>query len=476
MFVRVLEKTVRRRGLLERGDRVLVAVSGGPDSVALLRGLIELRSRYDLSLTVGHFNHGLRGAASDAEERFVAELALKAGLELRTGRMPTASVRPRGRSLEDWCREHRYAFLDATAREIQAGKIALGHHRRDQAETVLMNLLRGSGIEGLKGILPIRDGRYIRPLLDTDPAEIRAFLESRSLSFRNDASNRDIRHLRNRIRHDLLPRLETVYNPAIVRGISRMAEIAGLENDFMESVLPEAYARAGGREGQGGVRFDIPAFLTLHEAIQNRLILLVVRRLIGAPSGLTHAHIQLVRNLLGRSGYAEVHLAGGITATRSYDHLSFQQTADVSSPASRSQHRPSRLRRKGTDAEAGFQFDVPIPGVLSLAPGCRLRFEVAGVTRPVPTGREIACLDYERIRFPLVCRGVRTGDRIQPLGMAGTKKVRRLLLDAKVPLEERGRVPLLVDDEGVLWVAGVCLSERARVSDRTRTVLKAEII
>ncbi|HAR97309.1 MAG TPA: tRNA lysidine(34) synthetase TilS, partial [Syntrophus sp. (in: bacteria)] len=404
MFVRVLEKTVRRRGLLERGDRVLVAVSGGPDSVALLRGLIELRSRYDLSLTVGHFNHGLRGAASDAEERFVAELALKAGLELRTGRMPTASVRPRGRSLEDWCREHRYAFLDATAREIQAGKIALGHHRRDQAETVLMNLLRGSGIEGLKGILPIRDGRYIRPLLDTDPAEIRAFLESRSLSFRNDASNRDIRHLRNRIRHDLLPRLETVYNPAIVHGISRMAEIAGLENDFMESVLPEAYASAGGREGQGGVRFDIPAFLTLHEAIQNRLILLVVRRLIGAPSGLTHAHIQLVRNLLGRSGYAEVHLAGGITATRSYDHLSFQQTADVSSPASRSQHRPSRLRRKGTDAEAGFQFDVPIPGVLSLAPGCRLRFEVAGVTRPVPTGREIACLDYERIRFPLVCR------------------------------------------------------------------------
>lgn len=476
MFVRVLEKTVRRRGLLERGDRVLVAVSGGPDSVALLRGLIELRSRYDLSLTVGHFNHGLRGAASDAEERFVTELALKAGLEPRTGRMPTASVRPRGRSLEDWCREHRYTFLDATAREIQAGKIALGHHRRDQAETVLMNLLRGSGIEGLKGILPIRDGRYIRPLLDTDPAEIRAFLESRSLSFRNDASNRDIRHLRNRIRHDLLPRLETVYNPAIVRGISRMAEIAGLENDFMESVLPEAYASAGGREGQGGVRFDIPAFLTLHEAIQNRLILLVVRRLIGAPSGLTHAHIQLVRNLLGRSGYAEVHLAGGITATRSYDHLSFQRTADVSSPATRSQHRPSRLRRKSTDAEAGFQFDVPIPGVLSLAPGCRLRFEVAGVTRPVPTGREIACLDYERIRFPLVCRGVRTGDRIQPLGMAGTKKVRRLLLDAKVPLEERGRVPLLVDDEGVLWVAGVCLSERARVSDRTRTVLKAEII
>ena len=145
MFIRVLEKTICTRGLLERGDRVLVAVSGGPDSVALLQGLIELRSRYDLSLTVGHFNHGLRGAASDADERFVAELVLKAGLQLRTGRMPNAPVRPRGRSLEDWCRQHRYAFLDETAREIRAEKIALGHHRRDQAETVLMNLLRGAG-------------------------------------------------------------------------------------------------------------------------------------------------------------------------------------------------------------------------------------------------------------------------------------------------------------------------------------------
>jgi len=476
MFVRVLEKTVRRRDLLERGDRVLVAVSGGPDSVALLRGLIELRSRYDLSLTVGHFNHGLRAAASDADERFVAELALEAGLELRTGRMPTASVRSRGRSLEDWCREHRYAFLDETAREIQAGKIALGHHRRDQAETVLMNLLRGSGIEGLKGILPIRDGRYIRPLLDMDPADIGAFLESRSLSFRIDASNRDLRHLRNRIRHDLLPRLETDYNPAVVRGITRLAEIAGRENDFMESVLPEAYVRAGGREGQGGIRFDIPAFLTLHEAIQNRLILQVVRRLAGTPSGLTHAHIRLVRNLIEGCGHAEVHLAGGITATRSYDRLSFQRIADVPPPASRAQRRPSRLRRKAANLEAGFRFNVPVPGVLTIAPGCRLRFEVADVTRPVPAGREIACLDYERIRFPLVCRSVRTGDRIQPLGMAGTKRVRRLLIDAKVPFDERERIPLLVDEGGVLWVAGMCLSERARVSDKTQTVLKVEII
>jgi tRNA(Ile)-lysidine synthase len=169
-------------------------------------------------------------------------------------------------------------------------------------------------------------------------------------------------------------------------------------------------------------------------------------------------------------------LAGGITATRSYDRLSFQRNANVPPPASRAQRRPSRLRRKTDDLEAGFRFDVTVPGVLTIAPGCRLRFEVAGLTRPVPTGREIACLDYEQIRFPLVCRSVRTGDRIQPLGMAGTKRVRRLLLDAKVPFDERERIPLLVDDVGVLWVAGVCLSERARVSDETRTVLKAEII
>jgi tRNA(Ile)-lysidine synthase len=432
--------------------------------------LKELVAPLALTLTVGHFNHRLRGAESDREARFVSELASAWGLRLVTGTLDSQTNESRGRSIEDWCRERRYAFLERTAREIGAAKIALGHHRRDQAETVLLNLIRGCGIEGLKGMLPVRERMYIRPFLEVDPEEIRRFLEDRAIEFMTDSSNQDPRHLRNRVRRELIPRIESSFNPSIVRSLGTLAKIARLENDYIGSQLPAAFRAASGKVGEGQVAFDISAFLSLHEALQNRLIIRAIQTVRGATTGLSCAHVDLVRSLLHGGGHAEVHLPGGAVAARNYDRLSFRAE---SGPRSLDSRRKSRNAKERTS----FSYVPTIPGLLEIPEaGVRLRFEIAEAPKRAAQGTGIVCLDFEKIRFPLVCRSVLEGDRIQPLGMNGRKKVCRLFIDGKIPQEIRTRVPLLVDAHSVIWVCGLCLSERVSISERTRTVLQVEII
>lgn len=470
VLIRKLDEAVRAYGLLERGDHVLVAVSGGGDSVALLKVLMEATAPLDLKLTVGHFNHRLRGGESDREARFVSELASAWGLRLVTGMLAPHSTESRGRSLEDWCRERRYAFLERSAREIGAGKIALGHHRRDQAETVLLNLIRGCGVEGLKGMLPVRERMYIRPFLEVDPEDIHRFLEDRGIVYMTDSSNADRRLLRNRVRWELIPRIEASFNPSVVRSLGNLAKIARLENDYIASQLPAAFRAASGKIDGGRVVFDITALRSLHEALQNRLILRAIQMVCGQTTRLSGSHVNLVRRLLHGGGHAEVHLPGGAVAARDYDRLSFRSQSVTRSSDSRCMGRNNK-------EQAGFSYVPPIPGILEIPEaGMKLRFEIVETPQHPPQGTGAVCLDLEMIRFPLVCRSVREGDRIQPMGMNGQKKVRRIFIDEKIPQAIRSNVPLLVDAHSVLWVCGLCLSERVSLSERTRTALQVEII
>ena len=240
--------------MLEPGDRLVVAVSGGPDSVALLRLLSLLTDEYRLGLTAAHLNHGLRKGEADEEEAFVRGLCDGMGIACIGRRIDIRALRATKRgSLEELCREERYRFLAETAEKCGAVKIAVGHHRDDQAETVLLHLLRGCGPEGLRGILPVRGGRIIRPLLEVGRSDILAFLAAEGLPYMTDSSNASPLFLRNRIRNELIPRLAADYNPRLIEGLCQTAGIIRREDDYLRGVVRQDPSQHGdSRKRRGG--------------------------------------------------------------------------------------------------------------------------------------------------------------------------------------------------------------------------------
>jgi tRNA(Ile)-lysidine synthase len=303
-----VRKTVAEFLLLEQGDHVLIAVSGGADSVALLRALVLLSPEYKLKLTTAHLNHGLRGIEADEEERFVRSLCAGIGMECLCKTVDILALkRGKGQSTEESGREERYRFLDEAAKQCGATKIATGHHREDQAETLLMNLLRGSGLEGLKGILPVRGGRIIRPLLHVAKMDILKFLNRQGLSYREDSSNLSPLFLRNRIRHDLIPAL-TAYNPGIVEGLSRTADIIRREDDYLRTTVRELLHREGIAQGGTGSILPLPFFMGLHEALKGRIIKTLLEAATPSGKGIAYRHVEAVLNLARASVRSRISL------------------------------------------------------------------------------------------------------------------------------------------------------------------------
>ncbi|MFA5182993.1 MAG: tRNA lysidine(34) synthetase TilS [Syntrophales bacterium] len=468
-----VKKVIEKYHMIRPGDRVLVAVSGGPDSVALLAILYKLAPELGISLVVAHLNHGIRPEA-DEEERFVQGLCLSMELPMESARADIIEIsRTQGKSIEDMAREVRYLFLDQVAGRVNADRIALGHHLHDQAETVIMNLLRGSGPEGLKGMQPMRDRRYIRPLLYTSGIEIREFLAREGLSFALDHSNEDLKYLRNRIRHELLPLLERKYKTGIERILARTAEITGREDDFMEEQVRLVLSDWKISDAMDNVCLDIAKLLALHEALRRRIIKTLLERFSPDGKGVFHSHIRAVLDLalLGKPS-GRLQLPFAVEAKRDYGRL--------------------MLRRREKGGQGGdYCYPVAVPGRMHVPEarmilefsvidaGCaevmELMREKGDAKRECAAGRQDMgqiCLDYELLTLPLTIRNIRSGDRIRPLGMEGTKKVKAIFIDKKVSRDDRHRIPLLASDDGILWIAGTCLNESVRITAETRRVLK----
>jgi tRNA(Ile)-lysidine synthase len=469
MLAKVRE-TIAQYGMLTPGDRVIAAVSGGPDSMALLAVLHLLSREFDIRLVVAHLNHGLRPEAPQ-EALLVNRYAESWGCPFVTECIDVAGLsRQSGKSLEEAGREARYAFLDRTARIYGARKIALGHHRQDQAETVLMNLMRGSGLEGLRGMTPLREGRYMRPLLFIDRAEIVVFLRERGIDFIIDSSNDDPFYLRNRIRGRLLPSLRETFNPNIDKGLSHLAEIVRLENDFMESLVDRTLAQW--EVGLSGPSIVLPVtdWRGLPEALQNRMIKRLLETLAPHGRGIAFTHIMAVRKLLIQGGPAgSLSLPFSIGVKREYGKLLIFRRDRSSRGDEASAHIPD------------FTYPVEVPGEVHIAETgvtIRLTLENRGLSSlgDVMGNPTIALLDYDRIQFPLIIRNIRAGDRIQPLGMKGRKKVKAWFIDEKIPRDLRRSTPLLVDRRSVLWIGGGQTGEGVRITDRTSRILKVEII
>jgi tRNA(Ile)-lysidine synthase len=473
---RVLE-TMTRLGMVRPGERILVGLSGGADSVALTEVLVELSPRFDppLSLMIAHLNHRLREEATE-DEAFCRGIARRLSLPFVSEQIDVAALAASARrSIEDEGRRLRYRFLDDQARRLDCQRVAVGHTLDDQAETFLLRLLRGSGGRGLGAVHPVVESHLIRPLIEVRRRALEEYLGSRGIAHREDVSNADPRFTRNRLRHQTLPELEKSFNPRLVETLAKSASLFRDEDEWMERETGSLFD-ALAVHGEGVVRLDVGALAGLHPALQRRLVRRAIETVRGGLENIGQVHVEDVLALLaaGKSG-REVHLPG-LRARRSFGELRIRSVAGA-----RRRNRPER-------GYNGFEYRLSIParvriperdGVLSarLYPEGRWEQEVAARRRASGDAVLVAFEEESKGLPELTVRSPRPGDRFHALGAPGSKSLMRYLMDKKVDREARGLVPLLVrshlgasnrGDEEILWVVGHGVSESCRMSPGRR--------
>jgi len=420
--------------MLRGGETVVAAVSGGPDSVALLHALHALAPELGIALHAAHFHHGLRGAESEEDARFVEDLAGRLGVPVHVGRGDVRGFARRHKvSLQVAGRTLRYRFLRQCLADVGGQRVALGHILEDQAETVLMRMLRGTGLHGLGGIPPVR-GPLIRPLLEVSRAEVLAYLESHGVPFRMDSSNAQPVCLRNRIRLELVPLLRT-YNPRAVEALARTARLLREEATAMDTLLGERLSALLHEEGEGHVALDLEALSSLPPGLRRRVLREGVRRVLGGLDGISARHVEALQELADRKGTgSRLSLPRGLEAQRDYGKL--------------------RLARSFPHALArGFSRPLAVPGTTAV-PEAGILVKAEYTDRAEAWTETAACFDAGRLPGPLGVRSRRPGDRFYPLGMQGSKRLQDFFVDRKVPRALRDRVPLLTAGEQILWVMG----------------------
>ena len=454
MLLEAVRETIHTHEMLDPGDRVLVAVSGGVDSVVLLHVLRTLASELDLTLVVGHLNHGWRDDASEEDARFVESLAEEAGLRIVSERVSEEDLEPHvGLGREGAAREVRLAFLGEAAAHVGATRIAVGHTANDRAETVLFNLTRGAGGAGLAGIDAV-NGPLIRPLIAVTRKDVLAYAGDHALAWREDQSNADPSFARNRIRHRVLPELEAI-NPRSVEAICRAADLAVDGTRVEELLTARLWSEVTAHEEPGDLRLDREAFAALPPGAERVVLREAFRRVRGDLQGIERQHVDAVVEMArSESGHASANLPRlYIRVDRDAILLSssaFPQSAPWESPV-----EPGRTRFP----ERGFSLD--------------LRIADPGAGRPEidSTDRATEFADADRVAFPLHVRNRRVGDRFTPLGMEQPLSLKRFLINERIPYFDRDDVPLLCDREKILWVAGVRLSNEVRITDDTQRLL-----
>ncbi len=455
-------EAIKRQRLIQRGDRVVVAVSGGPDSVALLSALHGLASSWRLSLSAAHFNYGLRGAESDDDAAFVMRLCERFSIPYLCERLTLTDDLWKGRSLQEAAREARYAALLRLCESLGANKVALGHTCDDQAETVVMWLLRGAGMTGLSG-MPCLRPPFIRPLLAVSRAEVLSYLTEQGLEFREDSSNAKPIYLRNRVRHDVLPLLKQ-FNPAILDVLTRQADILREDNRCLDHLAEEQCARVARAAKDHEWVVDRPTLLALDLAVQRRVVRKVIQRTAAVNRGPSFSAISLVLERVVHGDSGSCAILRHVRVIREYDTIVFQRLGDMP---------------RGTVGTSALSVARAVPFTVSWPlTGQRLQGDLVHSDRiSYPVSTRQVMLDADRLTLELQVRAWRPGDRFHPFGFEGhRKKLQDFFADLKVPRSARGSIPLVIAPEGIVWVAGYRTDHRFRVTDSTRRILRLTLL
>jgi tRNA(Ile)-lysidine synthase len=457
---------VRQHELIAPADRVLAAVSGGSDSIALVHLLRDLERAGNLHLAgVAHFNHQLRPSA-DNDERFVAEVAAALGLPFIVDREDVAARAARERrSLEDAARAARHEFFERARLAAGADVVALGHTRDDQAETVLLRLTRGAGPRGLSGMHP-KNGRIVRPLLGCRRHELRAWLEDRRLTFVEDETNADVSIPRNRVRAELLPLLETRFNPGVVDVLADQADVARELSAWTDAMVAALESRSVRRSttADGAMVREIDAGAVRHapRALQRALIWRVMSDVAGARP-IAFNHVDAALRLIEDDGDTRIDFPG-------------QRLERIGAAVVLTGRVAGAEGRAPVEVSNLFRFPLSIPGEVALPDGSIVSAEAAGRAVSATAGndasKDTALVRSDLCHGSLAVRNRRPGDRFRPVGLGGQKKLQDYFVDRKVARNRRDAVPLVVDaTDRIVWVAGFGIDEAFRVTDPAQAVI-----
>ena len=465
-FEQKVAAALGRAGYSNTSTAIVVGVSGGPDSCALLYALHRLREAHGLSLHVAHLNHNFRGQEAEDDAVFVAEIAQELGLPVTVVKEdPHEYQRQRGiSSFEQGAREMRYAFMAQVAADAGARAVAVGHTADDLAETVMLHVLRGSGLYGLRGMgevsgwpWPVDAGglQLFRPLLDVTKEQTVEYCKEIGRTYREDSGNYMWRFTRNKLRQDLMPRLAQDYNPQVRDALVRLARTAAEELDFVEGELDKAWPDMAA-ESDGEVRFSKQAMAALHPLLQR----LALRRgyilVTGDSTRLRESHMVAMEALaLSQRGGRSLELPGGVILRQEHLGLVLTRSPEMDCP----------YPELGGEQPITLPADVGVRKVVLVGPWSVTM--QAGTVGERPEWAEVdewtACLGWGAIGSEATVRGWRPGDRIQPLGMRGQKKLQDLFTDLRVPRPWRERIPLLENGTGIAWVVGHRIADWAKV-------------
>ena len=457
----IVKETIRRHIGIAPNSIVLAGISGGADSVCLLYLLHSISKEFNFSLEAAHVNHMLRGSESDGDEEYVRSLCEQLGITLHVSKFNIRELaRSKRISLEEAGREARYGEFNRIADVIGADTICVAHNQNDQAETVMMNLIRGAGLDGLEG-MDYRSGRVARPLLDIPRKEVELFCEKKGLKPRIDSSNLEMTYIRNKIRLRLFPFIKDNFGRDITSALSKMAGLLRSDNDFIESAAAETFGKVRrGNIQTNSVLLDSKELTKIHEAISSRVIRMAIAEIRGDVKGIEQKHIAEVAELVksGQTGTA-IHLPHGIRVRKSYDTIEI-------------------LMKDTLATKPKFELDLRVPGK-TVVPECGMEIETEIIDKnPAVNFPEesrtsfLQYFDYDLLNKGIKIRNRRNGDRISPKGFSGTKKLKDYLIDRKIQRHERDDIVLIADGNEIVWAVGLETSEKFRVSDTTKNILR----
>lgn len=462
-FIDKVKKTIQKYNMLSRGDKILAAVSGGPDSLALLYILKYLRAEYSLEVYVVSINHMFRGEQGRKEVEWVAELSHRWGMTCFTYHQNIPEIiSKQGLSPEEAGHIVRKKIYNNLRVKYKFDKLALGHHAEDRAETILMHLVQGTGLKGLAS-MPPKFNWVIRPLAEVTKKEILDFCQEENLPYFLDPTNKEDIYLRNKIRLKLLPLLKEELNPNIIAALLRLEDIVLEDNDFLEKYTDSQAQGMLIKEEDDTITIDLQKFNKKHLAIRRRIVRNIFQRIKPSSQGLSFVHVEnIIKIAQNKKGRQEFSLPERITVEKTYDRLIFRSR--------------KKTIKKPSDTNEEFLWHIPGNLTLALESG-----ELKGyytLERPAIKSRDffIVILDADKVANPLLVRKRQPGDRIQPLGMEGTKKLKNFFIDKKVEREKRDKIPLICSGGEIIWIPGLTMSEKVKPNKGTKKYLVLEFL
>ncbi|EES92016.1 MULTISPECIES: tRNA lysidine(34) synthetase TilS [Clostridium] len=451
--------TIKQNNMFEVGDKVVVAVSGGPDSICLLHILYKLREKIGISIVAAHINHCLRGEEADKDEEYVRKFCENLNIQCFVKKEDVHKIsKDRGISCEMAGREVRYDFFSEVLNNVRANKIAVAHNANDQAETILMRMLRGTGLEGLIGIRAVRDNIFVRPIIDITRDEIEDYCYVNNLNPRIDKTNLENIYTRNKIRLELIPYIQKNFNSDVIEVLNRFSDTVKIDNDYLNKVSLEKYNKyCKGEKDKVIIKEEV---FKEHEAILTRVIRMALKELKGNLNNFDKGHIYDIIDIQKKSTGKFIMLPKNIRVLNNYGDINLYKN-----------------NNKINIDKGKQEYNLVINKENILDNGLKITLDIINNVEDTKFDKSslIKYFDYDKINRDIKLRYRNNGDKFVPLGMKGTKKLKDLFINLKIPKEKRDIIPLIVFDDEISWIVGYRISDKFKINKNTKRILKIKI-